>query len=197
MVIGERFAWAHVPKTGGTSTLTMFWLFPDLVTFADSIDSKGQHVSFRDRWDQVEGKLLLLNFRRLPTWVLSRAQMVSRFGVRPDFEPLPFPTADELARSSFPDERLSMYMDGGRVEIDRWLRMEHLVDDFLKFVSELRDVSDLERKHVVELGPMNVLDYDHELDSWFGPEQVETLYRSNPVWTELEQRLYGSLQQLD
>jgi hypothetical protein len=197
MVIGERFSWAHIPKTGGTATLNMFWLFPDLVEFADPIDSDGQHLTFRDRWDRSEGKLLLLNLRRLPTWVLSRAHHVSRLGVSPGFERKPVPPPDELARSSLPDERLSLYTDSGGLRIDRWFRMESLTDDFLSFVSELRDVDELERRHVTELGAMNALDYDHELAGWFDRGQLETLYGNNPVWRDLEQRLYGGLQLLD
>ena len=35
MVIGKEFAWAHLPKTGGDTTRTLFEAFPGLVQFAD------------------------------------------------------------------------------------------------------------------------------------------------------------------
>ena len=39
MVVGERFAWAHLPKTGGGTTRALFGLFPGLALFADSGDT--------------------------------------------------------------------------------------------------------------------------------------------------------------
>jgi hypothetical protein len=77
MVIGERFAWAHLPKTGGMATERMFRLFPALIVFADPDDTDEKHATFRARRRMLNGKLLAMNLRRLPFWVLSRAQYVS------------------------------------------------------------------------------------------------------------------------
>ena len=44
---------------------------------------------------------------------------------------------------------------------------------------------------------MNTLEYDHEVEHWFTPEQVRLMYSNNPVWASLEQRLYGGLALLD
>ena len=49
MVIGKDFAWAHLPKTGGDATLSMFRVFIDLVEFADREDSNDKHANFRGR----------------------------------------------------------------------------------------------------------------------------------------------------
>ena len=162
MVIGAGFAWAHLPKTGGDATLAMFGLFPDLVEFADPDDSNDKHASFHARAAKIQGKLLVMNIRRLPAWVLSRAQHVSRWGIYPDYEPIPMATPDELADSPFPDSRLMLYTDEGRFWPDRWLRMESLAGDFTDFVSSLRPVSDMERGRVEALGPVNSADYDHD-----------------------------------
>ena len=193
MVIGKQFAWAHLPKAGGTTTVAMFSVFDDLVLLADPPEREDAHLPFRDRAGQIEGKLLALNLRRLPTWVLSRAQYVSRHGVHPDFKPIPIDSPKRLAETSLPDDRLSLYMDGGRYRIDRWLRMESLAEDFLSFVSELRPVTDEERELVYGIGALNALEYDREISHWFTPEQLQTLYRMNPCWAALEERLYGSL----
>jgi hypothetical protein len=195
-VIGERFAWAHLPKTGGSATAVMFRRFPDLIVFADRPDTN-EHASFRERWDQVEGKLLAINFRRLPCWVLSRAHQVNRYGLAPKYEPLPMASPHELAASSFPDERLATYTDAGTVRIDRWLRMERLAEDLLAFVSELRDVTAAEREAVMSIGAVNALDYDHDVRHWFSADDVRTLYASNPAWSAVEERLYGDLAYLD
>src|SRR6266542_4333678 len=90
MVIGERFAWAHMPKTAGTATVAMLHACDGLVRFADSPEGADAHSTFADRRELVDGKLLVLNLRRLPSWVLSRAHYVSLHGVYPDFEPIPF-----------------------------------------------------------------------------------------------------------
>lgn len=193
MVIGADFAWAHLPKTGGDATLAMFKVFPDLVEFADPDDSNDKHAQFGARAQMIRGKVLAMNFRRLPSWVLSRAQHVSRRGTYPTYEPEPMGTPDELADSDFPDDRLRLYTSEGRFHPDRWLRMEFLAEDFLEFVSAFRDVTESERRRVEELGPVNMASYDHEVDNWFSPEQIHRMYLNNPSWATLEQELYGAL----
>lgn len=193
MVIGENFAWAHLPKTGGDATLSMFKLFPDLVEFADPEDSNDKHADFRARAQMIRGKLLVMNIRRLPEWALSRAHHVSRWGIYPDYEPMPMATPEELASSSFPDSRLMVHTDECRFWPDRWLRMETLADDFLDFVSSLRDVTDAERERVAALGPVNSAEYDRDLELWFTPEQIRRMYLNNPCWATLEQEQYGGL----
>ena len=161
MVIGRDFAWAHLPKTGGDATLAMFRLFPDLIEFADPDDTNDKHAQFHARAQQIRGKLLVMNFRRLPSWVLSRAQHVARRGLYPDYQPQPMGTADELAESSFPDSRIVLYTGEGRFHPDRWLRMETLAEDFLDFISDFRALSDDERERVRAIGAVNQAEYDH------------------------------------
>jgi hypothetical protein len=193
MVIGKSFAWGHLPKAGGDATAAMFQIFDDLVDQLDPPDSDVKHTLFRDRLEQIENKRLILNFRRLPEWVLSRAHHVNKRGLAPDYEPQPMQSPHELSQSEFPDFRLGTFTDEGRLHIDRWLRVESLADDFLAFISELRDVSDAERARVLELGVVNEGHYDRQLEHWFTPEQIEEMYRRNPVWAAIEARLYGDL----
>src|SRR5437867_2298871 len=124
MVIGDKFAWGHLPKTGGEAARTMFGLFPELVRFSDPWDSYEQHTSFREREAQVSGTQRALNIRRLPAWVISREQHKARWGLWPDQKPMPMDPPEQLAESAFPDHRLNSFLDGGRFKIDRWLRME-------------------------------------------------------------------------
>jgi hypothetical protein len=196
MVIGATFAWGHLPKTGGDATAALFRLFPDLVQFEDPTDSDDKHALFRDRPKQIAGKRLILNFRRLPAWVLSRAHQINRRGLAPEYRPMPMESPHQLAESSFPDYRLSTFTDDGRLEIDRWLRVETLADDFLAFISELREVTDAEREMVSGHAGVNELDYDHELSHWFTAEQIRRLYRNNPVWAGIERSLYAELVEL-
>jgi len=197
MVIGERFAWAHLPKTGGSATLELFKLFPQLIVHGDFEESNAKHTLFREREDQVSGKLLAMNLRRLPHWVLSRAQHVARWGVYPEYTPIQMDSPKKLSESPFPDSRLEIFTDGGRFRIDRWLRMEHLGEDFVALLSELTDVADTDRHRIDELQPVNALTYDHELEHWFTPAQVESMYEHNPTWARLERELYGDLFRLE
>jgi hypothetical protein len=193
MVIGERFAWAHMPKTGGMATAEMFQLFPGLIQHGDFEEDNTKHTVFSAREDMVRGKTLAMNFRRLPLWALSRGQHVSRWGRWPDYEPIPMPSPEELANSDWPDGRLALYTDGGRFEIDRWIRMERLAEDFLDFVSDYTDVTEEQRRAVLRLPMVNAHDYDHDLASWFTPDQIDRMYERNPAWAAVEQELYGDL----
>ncbi len=196
MVIGEGYAWAHLPKTGGDATLAMFRLFPDLVEFADPEDTNDKHAQFHSRARLIRGKLLVMNFRRLPSWVLSRAQHVSRRGIHPDYEPQPMGTSRELAESSFPDNRLLLYTSEGRFHPDRWLRMESLAADFIDLISDFRTVSDEERRGVMALGQINQAEYDHQIASWFSSDEIARMYLNNPSWATVEQELYGGLYEI-
>lgn len=191
MVIGERFAWAHLPKTAGMATARLFNLFPDLLVFADPEDTNDMHIPFSQRSEQLQGKVLAMNLRRLPVWVLSRAQHIARHGIHPDYEPIPMDPPEVLAQSSFPDSRIEIYTDGGRIRIDRWLRAESIADDFLAFISEFTEVTPDQRQQVHDLGPVNTHDYDKDVRSWFTPDLIERMYAANPVWAGLELEIYG------
>jgi hypothetical protein len=193
MVIGERFVWAHMPKTAGEATRAMFQLLPELVVYADESHTYEQHTTFVEREEKVRGKLLALNIRRLPSWVLSREQHKARWGVHPDYEPTPMASPEEVCERSFPDWRLSGFLQNGRYTIDFWLRAESLVDDFLDFVGRFTDVDDERRQQIAAVGPVNTNEYEHDVWSWLTPEQVERLYAANPVWSTVEKRVYGNL----
>jgi hypothetical protein len=193
VVIGERFAWAHLPKTAGKATAKLFGLFPELVLFSDPEETNDIHTSFRDRPELLAGKVLAMNFRRLPMCVLSRAQHVSRWGIHPDYKPIPMEPPEKLAESPFPDTRIEIFTDGGRIRIDRWLRTESLTDDFLAFISEFTEVTDERMGHVREVGPVNTHDYDKDVMSWFTPDLIERMYEANPAWADLEREIYGDV----
>jgi hypothetical protein len=193
VVVGERFAWAHLPKTAGMATARLFALFPELVVFADPEDTNDMHTPFSERTEQLRGKVLAMNFRRLPVWVLSRAQHVARHGIHPDYEPIPMEPPEVLASSPFPDSRIAIFTDEGRIRIDRWLRAESITQDFLKFISEFTEVNEERRRQVEEVGPVNTHDYDKEVSNWFGPGLIERMYAANPVWAKLEREIYGDL----
>ena len=187
MVIGERFAWGHLPKTAGDATLKMFHMFPHLVEFAHDAASREKHTVFPESEHDLEGKLLVLNIRRLPHWVLSWYQQRARHRK----EPLAAPV--DMARTTVADRFLNRFTGDGRLTIDRWLRTEFLAQDFLGFVSELTEVSPAERAKLESLGVIHRMEYDHDLSNWFSEELIESLYGHNPIWTEVERDVYGSI----
>ena len=193
MVIGERFAWAHLPKTGGDTTRELFQLFPGLVDHADPGDSNEKHALFVNRRREIEGKLLAMNFRRLPAWVLSRAQHMTVEGVYPEYVPIPMQTSNEMAESDVPDTRLAHFTDHGRLSIDAFLRLEHLREDFIEFVQAFVEVTPEMKRRIVGHPARDVRDYDHELATWFSRDQLELMYERNPHWAALEERLFGDL----
>jgi hypothetical protein len=193
MVIGERFVWGHMPKTGGEATRAMFQLLPELIVYADESHTYEQHTTFIEREEKVRGKMLALNIRRLPSWVLSREQHKARWGVHPDYEPVPMASAEEVCERSFPDWRLSGFLQNGSYAIDYWLRVESLVDDFLRFVGRFGDVDDERRQQIAAVGPVNRNEYEHDVWAWLTPEQIERLYAANPVWSSVEMQVYGNL----
>jgi hypothetical protein len=194
MVIGERFAWCHMQKTGGDVTLQLFQLFPQLVVKADPRNTQAKHASFAEREEHVGGKVLACNIRRLPAWLLSWAQHHSQLrSPGPDGAPVLMSSPQQLAESPRGDRRLAHFSDSGRFQIDRWLRLEHLAEDFAGFLTEFTDVTGDDRHNIEHFPRVNTLEYDHALEHWFTPDQIRLMYASNPQWASIEKRVYGSL----
>jgi hypothetical protein len=192
VVIGRVFAWGHIGRAAGETTLALFQLFPELVVHADLPHTSETHTTFVARRDQIEGKTLVLNIRRLPSWILSYAHWKSRWGVHPDYKPTPMQSPYEMSRSAIADRHLQAFTWRGEFTIDRWLRAEYIRNDFLDFISDHTKLTDEQRARVLESEALNSLDYDREISHWFTREQVELMYHTNPVWAEVETNAYGS-----
>jgi hypothetical protein len=192
MVIGRRFAWAHLPKTGGDATLAMFQAVPGLVQFADPADSNDKHQPFFAREEQVVGKLLVMNIRRLPDWVVSGAHHKARHGVFPDYRPAPLESAEEITGRTDADDLLRWMTDRGRFAVERWLRTESLQDDMLNLLAELGVGGEEVRRAVAGVGRVNEGGYAAGAVE-LTPEQLVRLYALNPLWAGVERRVYGGL----
>lgn len=190
MVIGQQFVWGHLGKTGGDATLHLFRFFPELIVSADDAGTNAKHRAFTDSLEAIRGKVLALNIRRLPSWILSFAHHRAKCGLYPDYKSLPLMTTEEMTKCTEPDQLLSIFTGNGRLRIDRWLRMEYLKSDFLGFISEFTKVTPTQRMSVMQTGLINASDYEHKLGHWFNAEQLKLMYASNPIWAEIEQRVY-------
>jgi hypothetical protein len=176
-------------KTGGTATFQMFQLFPELIEYADPLGRPGRHTAFERRPNLVRGKSRALNIRRLPDWILSFTMHKSRRGLAPRFEPQTMDSPFEMARSHEADKHLSRYLAGG--EIEHWLRIEQLKEDFAEFISNYAEVTERHHRALDALVPENTAAYDRHLDHWFSPTHLELMYESNPLWARVEQQVYG------
>lgn len=195
MVIAEKFAWAHLPKAAGTATQEMLMAVPGLVIYASPTDSNDKHDPFTEHGPAVDGKLLVMNMRRLPSWVLSYAHHKAMVGLWPDYEPLPMPSIEEMVEDGRPDEMLDWMTGGGEFEIDRWLRTENLTEDVLGLLAEVGALSRRARRGV-ERVPWLGKPYDHKVERNFDPDQVRRMYERNPRWAEVERRVYGGVLEL-
>lgn len=193
MVIGERFAWAHLPKAAGDATHAMLVAVPGLVRLADAPDSNDKHLPFFAREAEIAGKLRVMNIRRLPAWALSAAHHRAIHGVHPDYRAGPLASADEIASQTDPDDLLRWMTDHGRFSVQRWLRTEGLEHDVLALLDELGVLTPEVRARVLAVGRVNVADYDRDLGHWFTPAQIHRLYQCNPAWAGIERELYEDL----
>jgi hypothetical protein len=193
MVIAEKFAWAHLAKTAGDATAEMFAAVPGLVRSADPPDSNDKHMPFFGREQQLDGKLLVMNIRRLPAWTVSGAHHQSVHGVYPDYRPLPLESADQMSSKTDADDLLRWMTDHGRFAVDRWFRAEVLEHDVLALLGELGVLSDDVRARVLAVGHINVGSYDHAGEDVFTADQIERMYALNPEWAAIERTVYGSV----
>ncbi len=191
MIIGRSFAWGHLGKTAGHTTWELFHLFPETIEYADRLGTNAQHTPFVARLPQIEHKALVLNIRRLPAWMLSHYAHVARWGAFPDYEPLPMASPYEMALSDAADKRIEEFTGNGRLEIAHWLRVEHLSEDFLAFISEHVDVPSEKRAQIEAFGTRNVGTYDRRVNHWFSPAHIALMYASNPRWAAVETAVYG------
>jgi len=187
MVIGKRFVWAHLPKTGGDATAAMLAAVPGLVEFADPPESDEKHLPLFAEGREIAGKLIVMNIRRLPGWALSAAHHEARFGVHPDYLPRPLQTPDQITSKSDADGLLRWMTDQGRIEVDRWLRTESLEHDVVALLDELGVLTPEVEARVRAVGRVNVGEYE---DAPFSEAQVRRLYELNPLWAAIERRAY-------
>lgn len=195
MIIGDRFVWAHLGKTGGDVTYDLFMAaIPDLVRDADAPESPSKHRAFTARSvGPLEGKLLCMNIRRLPAWRLSMAHHRARHGAPGNPEPTPLPEPEVMAGDGLGDEHLHAFT-GGDLTVDRWLRMEHLLADFLRLAEELRPLTAAEIEAAeASAAPRKRGNYDHDTRTVFPRSLEKAMYEANPVWAAAEQQVYGYL----
>jgi hypothetical protein len=195
MIVSERFVWAHIPKTGGDATAAMIAKVPRLVLLADHPRDNAKHLPFAERRGSIEGKLLVANTRRLPSWALSHARHVERFGAFPDYLPAGPQPPETVAARSAADDLLELIV--GDFQVDRWIRQEELADDLVGLLREVVDLSTEEEAAIRSVGRVNDTRTRVQRlrrqspERFFSAAQLDTLYRNNPRWAAIEREVYG------
>jgi len=186
MIIGERFAYAHVPKTGGDAAYVYFRHLTECSHGTPDMPQH-KHSSFWWRFDCFGKEFMLCGIRRLPEWTWS---CMNEFQTQKEWYSIlgthnPANIDYTLSRP-WGDHVLLMLICG--VKITHWLRQEHLFEDVVNFVQgNLHDVSEEKVRSAQEL-PTKV---GRNQGNPFTEQQVEQLYDMNPHWAAVERQVYG------
>lgn len=197
MIITDKLAWYHLPKTAGTTTdklfhssgLSLNWN-DDQSSFLKHLPPK-EHPSFELM--SLTGRQPVVNFRRLPYWLVSNYQhKLLRMGLVLPIEP--------ISNGFFWRERQKKWLPADwwikRFGIDlNWsfLRVEALKSDFLKCLSSYQPISLCKQIQVYTCSSKNKSFYNRSLSKWFSANDLLRIYDANPLWARLEEKLYGSL----
>lgn len=192
MIIGDRFIWLHLPKTGGTSTSRLFAELgiPSIVADDQSLDSKHESIEARlPDWEfDVQSKPIFITLRRLPQWLLSDWHHKRlKMGLEIPFEP--------VKSGLF----YSLRLGGVWVAADYWMRyfriercsdvirLEHLEEDVHQKIARLLPSS----TPPLCFPKDNVNRYSRDLTEYFSSGDLGRIYASNPIWQQQEQQAYG------
>ncbi len=194
MVVGEKFAWAHIPKTGGDSTNLLFRGVDDgSLRF---IDGPEKHNSFRQ--EGIAGLNRISNIRRLPSllksWAVHYSQH-SKWNTGNEDKPFtrkqllqglvwwlePYASDWQLVKI---DEVIFDYYELD--SIYHWIRTENLLVDFRQIMSVYINVSKLDDGFMSNQGS-----YQRKIQ--FSRSELKQIYNSCGRWAQLEEKVYGNV----
>lgn len=194
MIASKRFIWLHVPKTGGHTVHAALKASGADIGEGDIPHEGLAQREARDPDFVVGDRVVVAGIRRLPHWILSRVHYEASRA------PYRLINREMLLRGEF-------YERGGEINraddyagvfddprITRWIRLEHLQDDFVRHFGDLLDGRvRLAARKLRRLTNPTYVSYIKDPRFFFTPGEVEDLYAANPVWAALERRAYGGL----
>jgi hypothetical protein len=206
LIVGRNFVWMHFPKTGGHTVAAAIRAAARgreaLVLDRPGADDHRWHDSVTDRQQSERGfdptgKVVISGIRRLPWWILSRVHYEASRA------PHRCATREMLCGGLYFEQDGSInHADAhmarlGSHPIDRWVRLEHLAEDFVtQFETVLGPrVRRAARKLRKVVNPTAV-DYVKSLHFHFTPAELAGLYAANPAWAAMEAKVYGDILRL-
>lgn len=193
MILANHFIWLHLPKTGGTSTASLFRKLdlPEITVDPDDVDAKHESIETRLKGiNPLTGKKSIITTRRLSTWLLSDwHHKTNKMGINIPFAP--------VKSGLF----YSLRLGGTWVAADYWVhyfkaaecthtvRLEHLEEDSNRFVLPLLPP----RTQKLQFPHRNTNTYSNKIEDFFGRSDLKRIYQNNPAWSAWENKIYGSL----
>jgi hypothetical protein len=203
VIVGPSFVWLHFPKTAG-HTVDLAIRVAAKHTRGFMFDRRGDyhpgwHDILSERAERDPGfdpadKVVVSGFRRLPHWILSK--------VHYDAGRLPFrvPPRDlfRLGRFFEADGSVSaadLYAARYRDDVHRWVRVEHIRSDFERCFGDVISpkMMRLALAGLEQVRNASAMAYLQHPEFYFSPQELADLYAANPVWSALEEQLYGGL----
>lgn len=206
MIIAPTWIWLHFGKCAGSATEKIlrheFRRDPSVI-FDDVGPDKPviwhQTLAQRRQLDpsfDPGNRRIVANIRRLPYWLLSRVHFeVQRSGpagavprealLRGDFLQKRNPTDKAPTKLIRADKALSSFA----AEVTDWVRSEELVPDLTRILG-IRADSAPARGEKVNVGQ---IEYIRDIRFWFTPEEIAGIYAHNPLWADLECKVYGDV----
>lgn len=198
MIITNKISWFHLPKTAGTTTEKLFKCSGIPLLWNDDQSSPLKHLPLsehpsKNELPPVSQHQFVVNFRRLPFWLLSNMQHKKiMMNLSIDSSP--------MSSGMFWRDRDQAWLPADwwleRFGVDQeWtlLRVDHLKYDFLRFVQLYEPLSFRSRLRVRFASSLNRNNYERKLSNSFSSSDIKCMYAANPLWAELEIRAYGNL----
>lgn len=197
MIVTTKLVWYHLPKTAGTTTDHLFKASGIPLFWQDSQSSYLKHLPPIEHPSldliPIRGKQPVVNFRRLPLWLVSNYQhKLQRMGLQL--------SPDSLKEGLFWRDREQQWLPADwwiqRFGIDTswsFLRVESLKPDFLSCLATYEPISLPKKFKVRIVSSRNKNYYNRDLSKWFDTRDLSRIYDANPLWTKLEKQVYGSL----
>jgi len=198
MIETEHFIIPHLPKTGGDVTKQMIEA-SQVPVVKICWGRHDKHATL----DDLNGKDLIITFRRLPSRALSlywHVRLNPQGGMREKYFPFGVDHLTETVsqcmlseRCNTHDKLLACHLKGGRHTPKKILKSETLRDDVYTMMQEYYSLSHIQRNAIRSTVTKRRNEYDSNIGLYLTEDEIRELYRTNPVWTEMEREVYGDL----
>lgn len=192
MIEHDRFVYIHFPKTGGMKLGEILGSIPGAVR-----NPYHHHFSIEDRkradpgWE-VGDRMVVVGFRRLPSWLLSRYSFEVHRSPHCHHDPALLEQGkfmEENGEQGYADLYAMRWIspDVYQHHNIKFLRQEHLASDFERIFSDLIDIHSIDLRSRV-----NNSNADIKGASMVALNQSK-IYQNCPYWSGLEFIAYGNI----